>query len=140
MVAHDERVLNNKYPLVNVRVRYTGEGEIQVAPLSFASAIQLSTPGGWQAKNPSTMLGFMGHPGTAHLKNGGYTEGIVPLEARFTRIVTGSTTLRVRVKVQPYTGEWNILDLATHPDHKSTLKPLKPILLQGDTKVMYPYI
>ncbi len=136
--AKSPLVLDNKYPLVNVRVRYVGQGEVELSSINLAGNISLARPTGWKAKRRSQLQLLMGNPTPAHLKNGGYVEAVVPLEQRFARIAQGTTTLQVRVKVQPYTGEWNILDLAMHPDHKSTLKALKPVILRGDVTVAIP--
>jgi hypothetical protein len=123
--------VKTSFPIANIRVRYVGGGEVKVSPISSGIPIFFGTPAGWQAKRKGSSPGLIGQAYLPNLKKGQSLIAVIPLASRFAQISPGVAKIPVRVEIQPFEGDWNILEQVKTPNKKSSLIALKPVTLTG---------
>ena len=137
-VSPSFRDVKTQSPVVNLRVRYVAEGRIKVAPIGSGTQIVFGNPKGWKEKPKQPTINASAPSSLTLLKKDKYMDAVIPLASRFAQIPSGKAKIPVRVTIQPFEGEWNVLEWAKNPNKSSSLIRLKPVVLTGYFTVEIP--
>lgn len=123
-------------PTVDIRVQYTGEGEIVAGPLWVKKNVTFETPVGWAAKPIVPTRALIGNVTALPIlhKNDFLTVSI-PLESRFAAFTRGESKLPFTVVIHSFDREWSPMEVLKPAAQRLPVNEFRSVSLGGEVTV-----